>query len=348
MEERAFDTALKESVMWEELIKYAKLAPAVIIAGAGERGHAVKRVLLEYGISNTVFANSEMAGVRKSDVLTIKEAVRRFPGAVILVSVQKGSGEFRAYIQKVLEEECTVDQENDMQGSIFVLNDMAEEFQKISEPVFYRDFHEKLLELAEISRHVKPANREDCFDRYYINDYVERNKRYIKGDVLEFAGGEIYAEKYGQPSCVKLMTSPRHREINPTADYFADLDDKSTLPEEKFDCIIATQVIMYVNDLETALENLRYMLKPDGALILTVPGPLFHHSKNSHHMFSFTEESLKYLCDRVFHNYEDFMWYGSLEYAMYMLFWMKKNPCEKPTEHEYLYTLVMGITAKNQ
>lgn len=335
--------------MWEKLIERAKRAPAVIIAGAGERGHAAKRVLSEYGISSAVFANSGMTGAVKDGVLTVREAVRRFPGAVVLVSVREGSGEFRAHVEGILEEERLRGENPRAQDmEIFVLNDMDEEFRRISEPIFYRDFHEKLLELGEISRHLKPADREECFDRYYINDYVERNRRYIKGDVLEFAGGEIYAEKYGDSPRVKLMTSARHREINPTADYFADLDDRSTLPEEKFDCIIATQVIMYVNDLETALENLRYMLKPGGALILTVPGPLFHHSRNSHHMFSFTEESLKFLLERVFHNYEDFMYYGSLEYAMYMLFWMKKNPFEKPAEHEYLYTLVMGITAKNQ
>lgn len=191
--------------------------------------------------------------------------------------------------------------------------------------------------------------REECFDRWYINDFVERNKESIKGDVLEFCGGEVYANKYGDRSVkVKMMTSNRHKEVNAEADFFADLDDANTLPEEKFDCIIATQVIMYVNDVEQTLINLKSMLKPGGTLILTVPGPLFHHSKNSHHMYSFTEESLKYVVDKIFGGWEDFKFYGSLEYAFYMLFWIKRNMKKKPINHEYLYTLILGIAAKNE
>ena len=211
---------------------------------------------------------------------------------------------------------------------------------------YYQSIKQKIKEIEELSKHLKPADREECFDRWYINDFIERNKNSIKGDVLEFCGGEVYAKKYGDSSVrVKMMTSLRHKDINPAADYFADLDDVNTLPNEKFDCIIATQVIMYVNNVEQSLANLKYMLKPSGTLLLTVPGPLFHHSKNSHHMYSFTEESLKYIVGKTFGGWTDFKFYGSLEYAFYMLFWIKRNMKEKPLDNEYLYTLVLGIAA---
>ena len=153
--------------------------------------------------------------------------------------------------------------------------------------------------------------------------------------------------EYGNNPNIKIMTADKHKDIYPNADYFVDLENIKTLPEDKFDCIIATQVIMYMKDVVKTLENLKYMLKPNGVLILTVPGPLFHHSKNSHHMFSFTEESIKYLCQKVFNNYENFQYYGNLEYTQYMLYWMKKNHYWGEDDNEYLYTLVMGITAKN-
>lgn len=227
-------------------------------------------------------------------------------------------------------------------------NKLKEKMKLKYEKVLYKKFDNHINNLQKISNELKPITREDCFDRYYINDYVELNKKYIKGDVLEFAGGEVvYAKKYGDNPNVKIMASIRHKEIFTDADYYADLDDINTLPDEKFDCIIATQVIMYMKNPRQALESLKYMLKPKGTLILTVPGPLFHHSKNSHHFFSFTEESLKYLCEEVFHNYENFKCYGDMQYSQYMLFWMKKNPYIKPTNNEYLYTLVMGITLHN-
>ena len=213
---------------------------------------------------------------------------------------------------------------------------------------FYQAIRAKIQEIGELAKHLQPTDREECFDRWYINDFVERNQESIKGNVLEFCGGEVYAKKYGDQSAkVKMMTSLRHKEINTDADFYADLDDASTLPKEKFDCIIATQVIMYVNNVEQSLINLKSMLKPGGTLILTVPGPLFHHSKNSHHMYSFTEESLKYAVGKVFGGWKDFKFYGSLEYVFYMLFWIKRNIQEKPVEHEYLYTLILGIATKN-
>ena len=224
---------------------------------------------------------------------------------------------------------------------------IRERINKKYEKELYKCFRKHIKDMAEISNELKPATREECFDRYYINDYVEMNKDYIYGDVLEFAGGDVvYAKKYGNNPNVKIMAGLNHKEAYPNADYWADLQKKETLPEQKFDCIVATQVIMYMEDLTTTLENLKYMLKPEGRLILTVPGPIFHHSKNSHHMFSFTEESIKFLCKKVFNNYENFKCYGNLEYVQYMLYWMKKNPSEKPVNNEYSYTLVMGIVTR--
>lgn len=217
------------------------------------------------------------------------------------------------------------------------------------ENALYSQFSYHIEQMRKIASKLQPQNRDECFDRYFIEDFCERNSKYIKGDVLEFAGGEtIYSKKYGNAQNVKIMTAISHKDIYKNADYYSDLEDKNTLPKEKFDCIVATQVIMYMENLDETLKNLKSMLKPNGHLILTVPGPLFHHSKNSHHMYSFTEESIKSLSLKHFNNYVDFKCYGNLEYAQYMLFWLKKNPFQKPTDFEYTYTLVIGITAKNE
>lgn len=217
------------------------------------------------------------------------------------------------------------------------------------EKTLYLNFNYHIEQMKKISSKLQPKNRDECFDRYFIEDFCEKNSKYIKGDVLEFAGGEtIYSKKYGNAQNVKIMAGLAHKNIHKNADYYSDLEDKSTLPKEKFDCIVATQVIMYMENLDETLKNLKSMLKPNGQLLLTVPGPLFHHSKNSHHMYSFTEESIKALLLKHFNNYDNFECYGNLEYAQYMLFWLKKNPYKKPLDFEYAYTLVIGITAKNE
>lgn len=217
------------------------------------------------------------------------------------------------------------------------------------EKSLYLKFRKKLHELKVISEDLKPQEREECFDRYFINDYVKRHKKYIKGDILEFCGGNtVYAQKYNEGGGVHLMAFTGHKEAYPHADYFADLEDKSTLPDKQFDCIIATQVIMYMSKIDDVLQNLKSMLKENGVLILTVPGPIFHHSKNSRHMFSFTEESMNEICKRNFgeNNVFDIKCYGNLEYAMYNFFWMKKNPYEKEIPFDYYYTLVIGTLCK--
>ena len=126
---------------------------------------------------------------------------------------------------------------------------IRERINKKYEKELYKCFRKHIKDMAEISNELKPATREECFDRYYINDYVEMNKDYIYGDVLEFAGGDVvYAKKYGNNPNVKIMAGLNHKEAYPNADYWADLQKKETLPEQKFDCIVATQVIMYMED----------------------------------------------------------------------------------------------------
>ena len=132
----------------------------------------------------------------------------------------------------------------------------------------------------------------------------------------------------------------------PDADIYADLEDEATLPDMKFDCIVATQVIMYMYDIERCMRNLRRMLKPGGMLILTVPG-FAAHRQGHVMMATFTEDFLKQLCMSTFGNHDNFRYYGNLEYVLYMLFGVKKNPYEKPTVNEYKYSLVLGITARN-
>lgn len=222
-------------------------------------------------------------------------------------------------------------------------------YRQYYERKMYREFKNCVNKMRHISNYLKPQTRDECFDRYFIEDYVNDSAQYIKGDVLEFAGGEtIYAQKYGTKPNVFIMAALSHKEVYPNANYYADLENEDTLPSKKFDCIVATQVIMYMEDLTRTLNNLKSMLKPNGYLILTVPGPIFHHSKNSHHMFSFTEESIKSLLLKTFGNYENFECYGNLEYVQYMLFWIKKNPYHRDIKLEYQYTLVMGITAQNK
>jgi SAM-dependent methyltransferase len=53
--------------------------------------------------------------------------------------------------------------------------------------------------------------------------------------------------------------------------------DAENLPfkDESFDCIVCSAVIEHIQDHDKLIEEIEQMLKPEGALILTTPNPLF-------------------------------------------------------------------------
>ena len=141
------------------------------------------------------------------------------------------------------------------------------------------------------------------------------------------------------------MCVPKWKDLYPPADIYADIEDESTLPEDRFDCIIATQVLVYMYDVELCLRNLKKLMKPGGVLIITVPGCAKH---SNYMMIAYTEKLLKQLCMSTFGNYDDFQAYGSLEVLIRMLLGVRGNRYEKPASNDYKYSTILGIVAKNQ
>lgn len=107
-------------------------------------------------------------------------------------------------------------------------------------------------------------------DRYYIGRFLQKNAEYIRGRVLEVAGNE-YTEKYGGDR-VERSDVLHPTEGNPRATIIADLEEPSQLTNELFDCIVCTQTLQLVFDVNTAMANLYRFLKPGGVLLMSVPG----------------------------------------------------------------------------
>ena len=107
-------------------------------------------------------------------------------------------------------------------------------------------------------------------DRYYIERALADCSELVRGRVLE-VGGRDYTRLFGAEKVVcseVLDIDP----LNPEATIIGDLGIVGSLPERAFDCIILTQTLQYVYDLDTALDNLHRALAPDGTLLITVPG----------------------------------------------------------------------------
>jgi SAM-dependent methyltransferase len=107
-------------------------------------------------------------------------------------------------------------------------------------------------------------------DRYYIESFLRANLVDIHGRTLEVADN-TYTHKFGAGRV--LQSDVLHSESgNPAATIVADLSRGTGLPSAAFDCVILTQTLQMIYDLQTSLRLLCEALKPGGVLLATVPG----------------------------------------------------------------------------
>lgn len=114
------------------------------------------------------------------------------------------------------------------------------------------------------------GGRGQIIDRYYIERFLEENANDVRGHVLDFFD-DAYARQFGGVNVTKVDVLHLTPE-NPRATIIADLSDGSKIPSDTFDCIICTQVILFVFDLPAAIKTLYRILKPGGVVLITSPG----------------------------------------------------------------------------
>jgi SAM-dependent methyltransferase len=107
-------------------------------------------------------------------------------------------------------------------------------------------------------------------DRYYIESFLARYAADIRGRVLEI-GDNSYTRKFGGDRVVN--SDVLHvAEGNPQATVVADLTCAPQIPSSSFDCIILTQTLQLIYDVQAAIQTLYRILKPCGVLLATFPG----------------------------------------------------------------------------
>jgi SAM-dependent methyltransferase len=107
-------------------------------------------------------------------------------------------------------------------------------------------------------------------DRYYIEKYLAENSSCIKGRVLELSDNE-YTLRFGGDRVIQsdvLDVRPDHSQ----ATIIGDLTAGDSIPSESFDCIVLTQVLNFIYDIQAAVQTLHRILKPGGCVLVSVPG----------------------------------------------------------------------------
>jgi SAM-dependent methyltransferase len=137
-------------------------------------------------------------------------------------------------------------------------------------------------------------------DRYYIERFLAEHADDIRGRVLEI-GDATYTRRFGGDRVTRsdvLHVS----EGNALATFIGDLTSAEHIPSNAFDCVIATQTLHLIYDVRAALGTLYRILKPEGVLLLTVPGisQISQDEWGESWYWSFTTRSIRRLLQDVF------------------------------------------------
>jgi SAM-dependent methyltransferase len=106
-------------------------------------------------------------------------------------------------------------------------------------------------------------------DRYYIEKFLSENVVSVRGRCLELLNDD-YSKKYGG----NFITSQHVLDIDPknkNATIIGDIRNLYPIPNGSFDCIILTQVLQFIDNLEAAIFECDRILDQHGTLLATLP-----------------------------------------------------------------------------
>lgn len=137
-------------------------------------------------------------------------------------------------------------------------------------------------------------------DRHYIEQFLDSNRTYISGRVLEI-GDDSYTCRFGGDR-VTMRDVLHVNEGNPKATIVSDLSSGEGIQSDAFDCAIITQTLHLIYQPEAALRTLHRVLKPGGVLLATIPGitPLSVDEWNGTWYWAFTKYSVRRMFESTF------------------------------------------------
>ena len=106
-------------------------------------------------------------------------------------------------------------------------------------------------------------------DRYYIEAFLGAHSSDIRGAVLEVQEND-FTTRFGG-SRVQSSSVVDLDESNPRATHLADLRCAPHIATGSFDCIILTQTLHVIDDVDAVLNECRRLLRPNGVLLATLP-----------------------------------------------------------------------------
>ena len=182
-------------------------------------------------------------------------------------------------------------------------------------------------------------------DRLYIETFLERHRPDITGRVLEVADPG-YTERLGVG--VERIDVLDIDPANTQATIVDDVTDLETVPTGTFDCIIFTQVLQLVWDVQSAMRALERVLVPGGVLLATVPG-ILRNAPGKCDWWRFTSWSARRLAEETFAGGTvDVETFGNVLATTGFLYGLGRRDFDRATLEvsDPAFELLIGIRAK--
>jgi SAM-dependent methyltransferase len=126
---------------------------------------------------------------------------------------------------------------------------------------------------------------------------ISRKFGYDRGRPID----DSYTRRFGR-ECVAFAHVLHVTEGNPAAAIIGDLTRADHIPADTFDCIILTQTLQFIYDVQAALKTIQRILKPGGVVLATFPGisQIADDNWGDYQSWSFTTLSAQRLFEEVF------------------------------------------------
>ena len=107
-------------------------------------------------------------------------------------------------------------------------------------------------------------------DRAYIHEFLWDRRADVRGRVLEIADSG-YTDYLGEGAVTRCDVL-HVRAGDPWVTIVGDLATGEGVPTEAFDCIVLTQTLHLIYDVQAAVRTTHDALRPGGVVLVTLPG----------------------------------------------------------------------------
>jgi len=151
-------------------------------------------------------------------------------------------------------------------------------------------------------------DRGSPIDRKFIDDFLLHNSQVIKGSLLEI-GDDQYTVKYGS-DLQRVVVLAGKGSKKDSISYAGDLTNPdSLLSIGSFDCVIATNVLNFIFDFDSAVHGLSTLVKTrSGTVLATVAGGVSQVSRYDYERWGdywrFSDMSIQKIFQKYFNRVE--------------------------------------------